>query len=263
MNDAYAAGILDGEGCLTVGLNKRVMTYDSRIYVGMTEKAIGVLRQLKMKFGGSLKKTRNATAKWESAWMWTISGKNALPMIQSVLPHMILKQSQARLLLRLENLKADAREDGPGWTEEMRKEGAAIRASVMELNRKGPGEERKPPVPGALFVRDVDGFLMSKKNPDLFDDSTWQPWSGRWGNAAITEPGGYWTLATSECPSDEDGYSACSLADILESNVAAKYSLSATACRVILRRAAKRGKRLPEHLEAALRAVAGPTTPTA
>ncbi len=53
--------------------------------------------------------------------------------------------------------------------------------------------------------------------------------------------------------------SVCSLSQILEdpATIPEKYYLSATACRGILRRAEKRGKKLPERLEAALRAVAG------
>ena len=48
----------------------------------------------------------------------------------------------------------------------------------------------------------------------------------------------------------------------LEAEVPAKYYLSPKACAGILRRAERRGKTLPPHLEAALRSVAGVTTPT-
>ena len=49
----------------------------------------------------------------------------------------------------------------------------------------------------------------------------------------------------------------CSLSDILETDVPRKYYLSAKAARGILRRAAKRGKDLPEMLHRALLQVAG------
>ena len=52
------------------------------------------------------------------------------------------------------------------------------------------------------------------------------------------------------------------LSEVLESETSAKYYLSPTACRGILRRAEKRGKELPEHLRLALEAVAGATAPT-
>jgi hypothetical protein len=65
------------------------------------------------------------------------------------------------------------------------------------------------------------------------------------------------TLNTAEYPSDAV---ASSLSDVLESDVPQKYYLSPRACRGILRRAEKRGKRLPEHLAAALESVAGRAT---
>jgi len=71
-----------------------------------------------------------------------------------------------------------------------------------------------------------------------------------------------WTLSTSEwnhtlTPCHSDG-GVCSLSDVLEEtgNVPGRYFLSPTACAGILRRAAKRGKVLPEALRLALEAAA-------
>ncbi|WP_425515955.1 hypothetical protein [Methylomagnum ishizawai] len=67
-------------------------------------------------------------------------------------------------------------------------------------------------------------------------------------------PTGFLTLNTSEFPS---AAAVCSLSAVLETgDVPRRYFLSATACKGILRRAANRGKALPEPLQAALRAVA-------
>ena len=64
----------------------------------------------------------------------------------------------------------------------------------------------------------------------------------------------------SEWPSDDDVV-LCSLAEMLETgNHLMRYCLSPKACRGILRRAEKRGKTLPEPLEAALASVACRTT---
>jgi len=71
-----------------------------------------------------------------------------------------------------------------------------------------------------------------------------------------------WTLSTSEWAGleglflSDDG--VCSLSDILETgDLPQRYYLSAKASRGILRRAANRGKVLPETLHRALQAVAG------
>ena len=78
------------------------------------------------------------------------------------------------------------------------------------------------------------------------------PSSGRWQNSGMGSLGGSWTLSISDWPNDG---SACSLSDVLEPSQAVpeRYSLSPKACAGILRRAEKRGKKLPAMLEAALR----------
>jgi len=70
-------------------------------------------------------------------------------------------------------------------------------------------------------------------------------------NSGMASPGLLLTLNTSEWRNDGD---ACSLSDILEESPSPKYLLSARACTGILRRAKKRGKKLPPALAHALQA---------
>ena len=85
----------------------------------------------------------------------------------------------------------------------------------------------------------------------------------RWPTSGTAWHGGFSTHVSSECRS-ADGVCSSSqplLTEILEppQNVPAKYSLSARAAQGILRRAKKRGRTLPPHLEEALATVAGTT----
>ena len=75
-------------------------------------------------------------------------------------------------------------------------------------------------------------------------------------NSGIIGPhGDALTFNSLALPSDAKG---SSLSDVLETGpVPARYYLSPKACAGILRRAEKRGKKLPEALDAALRAVGG------
>lgn len=66
------------------------------------------------------------------------------------------------------------------------------------------------------------------------------------------------TILTSQ---EESDVTTKALAEILQSNVASKYYLSATACAGILRRAKERGKTLPEALHRALEDRAAQTKP--
>jgi hypothetical protein len=71
-------------------------------------------------------------------------------------------------------------------------------------------------------------------------------------------PTGFLTLNTSEWPSDAD---VCSLSDTLETgDVPQRFFLSAKACQGILRRAERRGKKLPPLLQLALHSAAKETS---
>ena len=86
-------------------------------------------------------------------------------------------------------------------------------------------------------------------------DGTLEPFSEGWGKSGMGSHTEFLTLNTSEFHSEGD---ACLLWDILETgDHLQRYCLSATACKGILRRAEKRGKKLPVELENALKANAG------
>lgn len=72
-----------------------------------------------------------------------------------------------------------------------------------------------------------------------------------WLEAAELQPlGDFWTLNIGEYPNEE---SVSTLSEVLEAITPSKYYLSATACEGILRRASRRGKKLPPDLETALK----------
>ncbi len=85
-------------------------------------------------------------------------------------------------------------------------------------------------------------------------EGTLVPSRGRWLSSGIASPTECWTLSSSECLNDAV---ASSLSDILQETgvVPQRFYLSLKACQGILRRAAARGKKLPEALHAALMAV--------
>lgn len=86
---------------------------------------------------------------------------------------------------------------------------------------------------------------------------TWDECSKSWSASGTAWPGGWLTHKGSALPSDGD---VSCLSDVLETGpVPAKYYLSAKAAAGILRRAERRGRKLPPPLLAALRTVAGDT----
>jgi len=82
-------------------------------------------------------------------------------------------------------------------------------------------------------------------------DGTLEPSSGRWLNSGIAVAGECWTLKTSESHSDAE---ECFLSDVLQETgeILPRYYLSPTAAAGILKRAEKRGKKMPDALKDAL-----------
>ena len=109
----------------------------------------------------------------------------------------------------------------------------------------------------AEFLRNCALNGLLSKTSLAFYPATEEPTSlssfKGWSNSGMASPGGYLTLSISEWPS---AAAVCSLSEVLETDVAPKYFLSAKACSGILRRAERRGKKLPAQLERNLRAAA-------
>jgi len=122
------------------------------------------------------------------------------------------------------------------WLESEAGSGSSSAAFLESLRRDGLSSRTSP----AYYPPMEAGTL-----PSSFEG---------WSNSGIASPGGCWTLSTLEWPSDAV---VCSLSDILETDVPPKYFLSARAAAGILRRAEKRGRKLPVLLREALQAIMG------
>lgn len=167
---AYAAGLIDGEGCIDLDGRARhgkEPTYRARVTVGMTTPAIDVLKWLNEQWGGSLHNSRKATDAWASAWTWTVQGSDARRLLQQIAPYLRIKSAQARLALEVERIRADLprRSNGMGaeWNSRARAACAEIKTKMHSLNAKGPSVSRAE-----------DSFLPS---PPI---ATWNPARQLW-----------------------------------------------------------------------------------
>jgi hypothetical protein len=89
---AYYAGIIDGEGCITVSKGK----YDHRTLtvavVMCDEKPV---RDLFKEYGGCLFFIEKSNPKWRNAWRWAVKQQKAKRFLEDVLPYLRVKQEQA------------------------------------------------------------------------------------------------------------------------------------------------------------------------
>jgi hypothetical protein len=248
--------LIDGEGCIYID-----PTLTPCLDVGMAETALPVLRDLHETFGGSLTMFRPATDKWQAGWAWSMSGRPCAELLERLLPYLRLKPGQASAVLALQQLKNSTMKEGGSrarWTPETRAKAEELRSLVKTMNRRGPEAGQWPTGATVLLV----GDQRQRPQLELFGETHSAESSGTWPTSGTAWPTGSViacsTHVSSECRSDAAGCSSSqpALSTILEGSVAPRYSLSARAAQGILRRAEKRGKRLPEHLAAALIRVA-------
>lgn len=131
-------------------------------------------------YGGSLTVVRKATARWESAETWTVTGAEAAQCLRRVDPYLRLKSEQAQVALRAHQVREDLPRSPSGrsrWTDEAKQRCAVLKARMHELNRKGP----TTPLPEnvSMIARLVAGSWVTDQ-ADLFSDLGWEPFSKAW-----------------------------------------------------------------------------------
>jgi hypothetical protein len=105
---AWAAGIVDGEGCISIKRSARGY-YQVSVTVGQSGKRIPkMLTALKKAYGGSfcrsgqwtdLDRRRNRMPKRN----WQVVGRDAHSMLLKIYPYLIQKQNQARIAVEFRN----------------------------------------------------------------------------------------------------------------------------------------------------------------
>jgi hypothetical protein len=108
----YFAGILDGEGCLsiTVGHKETCTNYNATMQVQNTSKPL--IDWLQKKFGGSVYLSKKATEKTKEAYMWRVLKKKEIEiLLLATLPYLVVKREQAKILLDFVRLTSEANTD--------------------------------------------------------------------------------------------------------------------------------------------------------
>lgn len=93
---AYTAGVIDGEGCISVKKNSR--SYSLTLQIVMYNR--GVLEKVARTFG--LPGPRVSSPRYPGGpqvWRLNIFGENAKRVLAETLPHLVEKELQARLAL--------------------------------------------------------------------------------------------------------------------------------------------------------------------
>ena len=89
INNAYAAGLVDGEGCITIE-NQRNHMY-LLIQVCNTDPRVCIW--LKERFGGAIRTQQQKN--WKRMYRWAVTTVKAKEFLTAIYPYLIIKKEQA------------------------------------------------------------------------------------------------------------------------------------------------------------------------
>ena len=137
---AYFAGIIDGEGCLSLTVGKRranglSLTRATQLYVGNTDPR--VIQWIQSRFGGSVAlRPSPHPERHKPLWRWLCSGANIEPVLRAVLPYLIIKREQATLILAYRKTMAMVGSNAQTTNETQQTQDEMI-AQLRVLNKRG------------------------------------------------------------------------------------------------------------------------------
>ena len=140
----YLAGFIDAEGCLRLtkdhftGWNPQ---YAARVQLSNTNRA--VLEDLRKAFSGILTVQTSRSIGWKDSYQLLWTGRTVRPLLRAVGPHLRIKQSQARIVMRFIDHRERTHQGRVGrFFGHLPKHVIAYRESLYQrmktLNAKGP-----------------------------------------------------------------------------------------------------------------------------
>ena len=109
---AYAAGIIDGEGCIGISFHRQVRPnksytfYELQVRVNHTNEWL--CQWLRFAFGGHVSPRNSQSMKrntWKPQWAWEIAARRALVFLELIYPYLRLKKPQAEIAIRFQRAK--------------------------------------------------------------------------------------------------------------------------------------------------------------
>ena len=105
---AYAAGLLDGEGCIRIETGKggkRAVSISYWLRVSITNADEPIVIWLKQYFGGQIHIHQQKNPKWKVSYIWRITAVEASNFLKLLLPYIQIKKNQAEIAISFQEEK--------------------------------------------------------------------------------------------------------------------------------------------------------------
>lgn len=137
---AYLAGLIDGEGCLSIyrltnRTCKRGYTFAGRITVTNTD--LDTLVELRELWGIGRVRARTLQPKRKPSYSWEFSPREIKVFLPKIMPYLHIKQRQAKLLMSFLNTQVWGRQRGFSLTDKQYDDRAKMVEDLHTLNRRG------------------------------------------------------------------------------------------------------------------------------
>lgn len=156
MDASYTAGLIDGEGTITINNSKQADTYAIRVAVGMCDVATAIITGLQRTYGGRVNPMKPDSERSRPQLRWTVEGETAAAVLEIIRPFLILKAPQADLALTLQKQIRRWRDESGRhfWNHPRRHEAEVLKRRLNDMNLRGirPSPPLLPPgTPVAVF----------------------------------------------------------------------------------------------------------------
>lgn len=132
LSPEYVAGFVDGEGCITIHLNRtrasRFWNQAPRVVMQIiiSNNYLSVLKQIQKQYGGKIKQhNRKYNKNAADSWVLRYTEQEGAGFLRKILSYLFVKREQALLYLELAKLK-----------ERRNRKGRSIRLSEKEIRHR-------------------------------------------------------------------------------------------------------------------------------
>lgn len=132
----WCAGIIDGEGCITLCKDGKKQSIRSEVTVNMTHEA--TVRRLHGLFRhGTVYFCPNTKAKYKPTWRWRVCNLQAVAIVMQLQPYLFTKNEQAKLLIEFAEKCWLPNTGGQAVSEEVKILREVLYMEMRELNKRG------------------------------------------------------------------------------------------------------------------------------
>jgi hypothetical protein len=189
---AYAAGLIDGEGSVTIqrneyrGTPQYALCLAVEMDIGKSSQSLNALAWL---FGGriTVNRTPRKQGRHAGTACWRLHGTQAACALDTLLPFLQTKRGQAELAIALfqrESQRPTMKNGKRSWNPTRLEDWRDAYQELSNLNNRGD-----QPVKGSA-VRVGDRWLV-RVPANLFEEARWETFSGRWSPSGSIVNGTY------------------------------------------------------------------------